>query len=767
MIVAGSGGSEWSVFKRDQVACVDFTESMVDILSYSDETELPLKPRQRSYVWQFANDIKIGDYIVATSGSKKIFGIGQCVKNYYYDDRKPNFKHCIGVKWLKLDGNWYYQKKKAPQRTITKDSDEERIKLYRSILAGNRQISLNDFLNWYEENKEKLLPKAQRLKSENEKLREEFLQEWPLSRLASMTLDEYVIGKGAQNPSLCYQLEQGKYKNLYMSIRGGAATKFGIYWSKTKNDYLDKTNQTIPTDELGEQFEELKSDLLEIIEAGINYQFDHPIFHQKESQNSFFGRSAMIVKLLCIYDKGNSYFGVNNSNTHFWKQLLPLEIQGAIYKQNYQLVKTIQERYPELDGVTLGPILLQYYQLWEGDNETEMIEETMVSKYDKEIDMLKKSRNLIFRGAPGTGKTYLARQMAAEMIGCSVDELGEHPQFGFVQFHPNYDYSDFVEGLRPTTVGDSIGFELQDGIFKSFCKEAIAATEQGGQDNFDEAWLSFWETVSGETDSYKMKTLTGKPMNLIAFDRNGNTGVTEKSSSSLFFNYHQCYKVYRGFPGVPKGGLDNYRKAIIQEMKDKFGLKEYKAPVAQTAEGKPFIFLIDEINRGDMAKIFGELFFSLDPNYRGKTGAISTQYANLHVSEEKFYIPENVYIIGTMNDIDRSVDSFDFAMRRRFRFVEITAEDRLDMLEELGEQSAEAKIRLTNLNTAISNIEGLDSHYHIGPAYFLKLKEVDYDVLWSDFIGPLLEEYLRGNYNAAEELANLKEAFEDTTDYGN
>ncbi|MGT2829345.1 McrB family protein [Streptococcus hillyeri] len=392
---------------------------------------------------------------------------------------------------------------------------------------------------------------------------------------------------------------------------------------------------------------------------------------------------------------------------------------------------------------------------------------TLKNTYDKEIDMLKKSRNLIFRGAPGTGKTYLARQMAAEMIGCSVDELGEHPQFGFVQFHPNYDYSDFVEGLRPTTVGDSIGFELQDGIFKAFCKEAIAATEQGGQDNFDEAWLSFWETVSGETDSYKMKTLTGKPMNLIAFDRNGNTGVTEKSSSSLFFNYNQCYKVYRGFPGVPKGGLDNYRKAIIQEMKDKFGLKEYKAPVAQTAEGKPFIFLIDEINRGDMAKIFGELFFSLDPNYRGKTGAISTQYANLHESEEKFYIPENVYIIGTMNDIDRSVDSFDFAMRRRFRFVEITAEDRLDMLDELGEQSAEAKIRLTNLNTAISNIEGLDSHYHIGPAYFLKLKEVDYELLWSDFIAPLLEEYLRGNYNAAEELANLKEAFEDTTDYGN
>ena len=96
---------------------------------------------------------------------------------------------------------------------------------------------------------------------------------------------------------------------------------------------------------------------------------------------------------------------------------------------------------------------------------------------------------------------------------------------------------------------------------------------------------------------------------------------------------------------------------------------------------KKYIFIIDEINRGEISKIFGELFFAIDPGYRGRAGEISTQYANLHADpDEKFYIPENVYIIGTMNDIDRSVDSFDFAMRRRFRFVELRADERLEML---------------------------------------------------------------------------------------
>ena len=130
-----------------------------------------------------------------------------------------------------------------------------------------------------------------------------------------------------------------------------------------------------------------------------------------------------------------------------------------------------------------------------------------------------------------------------------------------------------------------------------------------------------------------------------------------------------------------------------------------------------------------------------------------------------FYIPENIYIIGTMNDIDRSVDTFDFAMRRRFRFVEVTAESQLGMLDAaLGDKAEEAKKRLRNLNAVIENVQELNSHYHIGPSYFLKLKDVDFDyeLLWSDYINPLLEDYLRGSYEEDETLQTLKKAFELT-----
>ncbi len=178
--------------------------------------------------------------------------------------------------------------------------------------------------------------------------------------------------------------------------------------------------------------------------------------------------------------------------------------------------------------------------------------------------------------------------------------------------------------------------------------------------------------------------------------------------------------------------------------------KEQFQVKAKHEELKKYIFIIDEINRGEISKIFGELFFAIDPGYRGKAGEISTQYSNLHPDpDEKFYIPENVYIIGTMNDIDRSVDSFDFAMRRRFRFVELKANERLEMLASLEneELKAEAIRRMTALNKAITEVEDLNENYQIGASYFLKLKTLDFDQLWTDYLQPLLQEYIQGMYD--------------------
>ena len=372
----------------------------------------------------------------------------------------------------------------------------------------------------------------------------------------------------------------------------------------------------------------------------------------------------------------------------------------------------------------------------------------MLENINKYKNILLSSQNLILRGAPGTGKTYLAKEIALELTG------GNEDQIGFVQFHPSYDYTDFVEGLRPVSNGDGIiEFKLQDGIFKKFCQKVRDAQKTGGQDNFEETWTKLTNAINEKQGQYLF------PRSSVPASLNSQGNVKFDSPVAT---KEKVYLLYKGEETKLK--YETYQKIVLDHMKESYGLSDYVSPTIDT--DKKFVFIIDEINRGEISKIFGELFFSIDPGYRGKDGEVSTQYANLHETNEKFYIPENVYIIGTMNDIDRSVDTFDFAMRRRFRFVEITAESQLGMLDEpLGDGAEEAKMRLRNLNAAIEKVEELNSHYHVGPSYFLKLQEVDFDyeLLWSDYIKPLLEDYLRGSYDEVETLETLKKAFDQTS----
>jgi 5-methylcytosine-specific restriction endonuclease McrBC GTP-binding regulatory subunit McrB len=273
-------------------------------------------------------------------------------------------------------------------------------------------------------------------------------------------------------------------------------------------------------------------------------------------------------------------------------------------------------------------------------------------KNDKYIKLLDSKKNLVLTGAPGTGKTYIAKQVAASIVsdgsadwsGLSADQ---REQVGFVQFHPSFDYTDFVEGLRPDKDGN---FSRQDGIFKEFCKKAINNPE------------------------------------------------------------------------------------------DKF------------------VFIIDEINRGELSKIFGELFYSIEPDYRGLEGRVKTQYINMVEDDDEFkegfYIPENVYIIGTMNDVDRGVEAMDFAIRRRFAWKAVTAEESAANMGITGTALA----KMNKINEVIK--EKLGQAYCIGGAYFRKLDGGNFADLWDNHLSGIVTEYFRGEPEADARIAEIKAAYD-------
>ena len=355
-----------------------------------------------------------------------------------------------------------------------------------------------------------------------------------------------------------------------------------------------------------------------------------------------------------------------------------------------------------------------------------------------QYNLLLSNKQLIMNGAPGTGKTYSARNIIADILFdtlCESENKKEEikkVRMDMVQFHPSYDYTDFIDSIRPNLSGNELKYSLKNGSFKSFCRRAgvieriLAAgkkVDAGSIEDFligeDESIKKFWESE------------------------------------------------------IEKGEL---KKEIdkVDESKDIVEFDPSKLP--------SFLFIIDEINRAEISKVLGEIMYCLDPDYRGIKGAISTQYSALATDEtffinkdnDKFFIPSNVYIIGTMNDIDRSVEVFDFALRRRFAWYEVKPDKVMDdVLKSMGietllEQNYENyKTKIDDLNDAIVDKLKLSKHYYLGPSYFAKIRlyydeSKDYEKaiekVWDNHISQILNEYVKGR-GKENEVENIRENF--------